>query len=123
MTGRIACQFREIELPLEPLPGRAAIAERTKQRRRRRVLRPDPESNGSTAASRCRTTVPYVVQTWCFGDDMAMVFLAGEVVVDYALRLKWETDAEPTLGRRLQQRRALLHPLAPHPQRGRIRGR
>jgi neutral ceramidase len=23
---------------------------------------------------------------------MAMVFLAGEVVVDYALRLKWEID-------------------------------
>ncbi len=37
--------------------------------------------------------MPYVVQTWSFGDDMAMVFLAGEVVVDYALRLKWETDA------------------------------
>ena len=40
------------------------------------------------------TKVPYCVQTWCFGDDMAMVFLAGEVVVDYALRLKWEIDAE-----------------------------
>jgi hypothetical protein len=33
------------------------------------------------------------VQTWCFGDDLAMVFLGGEVVVDYALRLKWEIDA------------------------------
>ncbi len=41
-----------------------------------------------------RTSVPYVVQTWSFGDDMAMVFLAGEVVVDYALRIKWETDAQ-----------------------------
>ena len=40
------------------------------------------------------TTVPYIVQTWCFGDDMAMVFLAGEVVVDYALRLKWEIDQD-----------------------------
>ena len=38
--------------------------------------------------------MPYVVQTWCFGDEMAMVFLAGEVVVDYALRLKWEIDAD-----------------------------
>ena len=38
------------------------------------------------------TTVLYPVQTWCFGDDMAMVFMAGEVVVDYALRLKWEID-------------------------------
>ena len=25
---------------------------------------------------------------------MAMVFLAGEVVVDYALRIKWEIDAD-----------------------------
>src|SRR5262249_7226973 len=40
------------------------------------------------------STVPYRVQTWCFGDRMALVFLAGEVVVDYALRLKWEIDAD-----------------------------
>ena len=38
--------------------------------------------------------MPYRIQTWCFGDELAIVFLAGEVVVDYALRLKWETDAE-----------------------------
>jgi hypothetical protein len=37
------------------------------------------------------TSVPYSVQTWSFGDSLAMVFLAGEVVVDYALRIKWET--------------------------------
>ncbi len=39
-------------------------------------------------------TLPYVVQSWSFGDQLAMVFLAGEVVVDYALRLKQELDAE-----------------------------
>jgi hypothetical protein len=38
-------------------------------------------------------TVPYPVQTWCFGDALAMVFLGGEVVVDYALRLNRECDA------------------------------
>jgi hypothetical protein len=32
------------------------------------------------------------VQTWSFGNDLAMVFLAGEVVVDYSLRLKREWD-------------------------------
>ncbi len=32
----------------------------------------------------------YPVQTWSFGNDLAMVFLAGEVVVDYSLRLKRE---------------------------------
>jgi hypothetical protein len=34
----------------------------------------------------------YVVQSWNFGDDLAIVFLAGEVVVDYVLRLKAELD-------------------------------
>jgi neutral ceramidase len=38
------------------------------------------------------TTLPYLVQTWTFGDDLAMVFLPGEVVVDYSLRLKTEFD-------------------------------
>src|SRR5262249_43944682 len=32
--------------------------------------------------------IPYPVQVWAFGDQLAMVFLAGEVVVDYSLRLK-----------------------------------
>jgi putative membrane-bound dehydrogenase-like protein len=36
--------------------------------------------------------LPYTVQTWRFGEDLAMVFLAGEVVVDYALRLKHEFE-------------------------------
>jgi putative membrane-bound dehydrogenase-like protein len=39
------------------------------------------------------TTLPYRVSTWNFGDDLAMVFLPGEVVVDYALRLKKDFDA------------------------------
>jgi len=38
------------------------------------------------------SSIPYMVQTWTFGDDLAMVFLPGEVVVDYALRIKTEFD-------------------------------
>jgi neutral ceramidase len=38
------------------------------------------------------TSIPYLVQTWTFGDDLAMVFLPGEVVVDYSIRLKTEFD-------------------------------
>jgi len=40
------------------------------------------------------TEFPYLVQTWTFGGDLAMVMLAGEVVVDYSLRLKREFDSE-----------------------------
>jgi neutral ceramidase len=93
LTGRIACRFRQLELPLEPLPDRTVLLERAKRAgaegflARTLLQRLD---RGETLP----TTVPYCVQTWCFGDEMAMVFLAGEVVVDYAIRLKWEIDAD-----------------------------
>jgi hypothetical protein len=38
------------------------------------------------------STTPYPVQTWSFGRDLAMVFLGGEVVSEYALRLKREMN-------------------------------
>lgn len=40
------------------------------------------------------TELPYTVQVWTFADDLAMVFLNGEVVVDYSLRLKREFDRQ-----------------------------
>jgi len=36
--------------------------------------------------------LPYLIQTWHFGTNLALVFLPGEVVVDYGLRLKREFD-------------------------------
>src|SRR6185295_20070302 len=32
--------------------------------------------------------LPYSVEVWAFGDDLAMIFLPCEVVVDYSLRAK-----------------------------------
>jgi neutral ceramidase len=92
LPGRITGKLRRLDLPLEPAPSRAAIADRTR-------LNGAPGFFARTLLERLDrgepipTSVPYVVQTWSFGDDMAVVFLAGEVVVDYALRLKWEIDA------------------------------
>jgi len=93
LPGRIQSRFRKIELPLEPAPGRAKLEEQTKVRGAAGFLARTLIERLDRGES-LPTTVPYVVQTWCFGDDMAMVFLAGEVVVDYALRLKWEIDQE-----------------------------
>lgn len=39
-----------------------------------------------------QSTLEYPVASWTFGDSLAMVFLPGEVVVDYSLRLKKELD-------------------------------
>jgi len=41
------------------------------------------------------TTYPYLVQVAQFGNDLTMVGLAGEVVVDYSLRLKAELAGAP----------------------------
>ena len=40
------------------------------------------------------SSLTYPVQTWTFGNDLAMLFLGGEVVVDYSLRLKKELGAD-----------------------------
>lgn len=37
---------------------------------------------------------PMPIEGWKFGDQLTMVFLGGEVVVDYALRLKKEIDTD-----------------------------
>ncbi|WP_182868616.1 neutral/alkaline non-lysosomal ceramidase N-terminal domain-containing protein [Rhodopirellula sp. JC639] len=45
---------------------------------------------------RLPATYPVPIQSWKFGDQLTMIFLGGEVVVDYALRLKRTFD-EPDL--------------------------
>lgn len=93
LPGHVAAKFRMIALPLAPRPSREELEKRAKL----------PGSEGFFARTLIErldrgevlpASVPYPVQTWCFGDDLAMVFLGGEVVVDYALRLKWEIDAK-----------------------------
>ncbi len=88
--GRVtAAKFRRLELPLARVVPRAELEERLKAK----------PNIAYAAAQFLRTldagqplpsAVNYPVQAWAFGDDFAMVFLGGEVVADYALRLKRE---------------------------------
>src|SRR5438552_2960142 len=95
VTGKFVARSRCIELPLDHLPTRAQWQERGERKdaigyhARVQLARLD---RGETL----RTKIDYPIQTWTFGDSLAMVFLPGEVVVDYSLRLKRELD-----GRRL----------------------
>ena len=43
---------------------------------------------------RVPASLGYHVTAWAFGGELAMVFLPGEVVIDYTLRLKRELDAD-----------------------------
>ena len=93
IKGRVDVGYKRIDLPLAAVPARedgcdapptrTAGSPFTRKRSLAKLDRGEP----------LRTKVDYPVQTWTFGDDLAMVFLAGEVVVDYSLRLKRELDA------------------------------
>ena len=42
------------------------------------------------------TSYPYPISVWQLGTDLRWIILGGEVVVDYAIRLKTELPAEST---------------------------
>ena len=92
LPGRITAQFQQIDLPMAPRPDRQTLVKQAKltgaEGMFARAL-----IEGLDRGESLPSSIPYPVQTWCFGDDLALVFLGGEVVVDYALRLKWEIDA------------------------------
>jgi hypothetical protein len=91
VTGKLVCRLEQFELPLDTLPTRAeweTLAKPTNAIGKHAQMNLARLDRGETLP----TTVPYIVQTWTFDTNFAMVFLAGEVVVDYSLRLKHEFD-------------------------------
>ncbi len=92
IRGLPECRLKQIRLPLDKLPTRAQWEKQAAGNNR-------PAYYARVVLERLDrgiqppTSFPYAIQTWTFGDDLAMVFLSGEVVVDYSLRLKKELDA------------------------------
>jgi neutral ceramidase len=90
-----AAGWREIGLPLDR---RVTVDELRERRAAARKDSPEAFAVGKflarlEAGSELPAEVPYPVQAWRFGEELAMVFLGGEVVGDYALRLKRELPA------------------------------
>ncbi len=92
VEGKLVCRAKQIQLPLDTLPTRAEWEARARETNylgshaRLNLARLD-------RGEKLPTRVPYLAQTWTFGKELAMIFLPGEVVVDYSLRLKREFDA------------------------------
>jgi len=91
LQGRVTGQLERLKLELAELPPRSFWEERAKNESyighhaRTQLARLD---RGEPLA----TNVDYSVQTWTFGEELAFVFLPGEVVVDYAIRIGKEFD-------------------------------
>ncbi|WP_422927712.1 neutral/alkaline non-lysosomal ceramidase N-terminal domain-containing protein [Singulisphaera sp. PoT] len=82
-------KFRRVKVPFDTLPTRAQLEQMVKGGGHIGY-------NASTQLARLDRGEPlqealdYPVQTLQFGDRLGMIFLAGEVVVDYSLRLRSE---------------------------------
>jgi hypothetical protein len=92
VNGPVKCDAKQIELAFGTLPTReewqALAASKTTDiayHATKNLARLD-------RGEKIPTHLPYLVQTWAFGNEMAMVFLPGEITVDYSLRIKREFD-------------------------------
>ena len=87
LSDRIRCRLVHASLPYDTIPSREAWMAKAEERgaegyhARKWIARMD---NGEAIPE----TLSYPVQGWSFGDELAIVFLAGEVVADYAFRLR-----------------------------------
>lgn len=96
VRGPLVCSARKFPLPLDTLPPRTQWEAQAKNtsiflahQGRDAIARLD-------RGEKLPTTVPFHAQVWSFGTDLMIVNLAGEVVVDYSLRLKKEYDPART---------------------------
>jgi hypothetical protein len=86
-TASVSSAYEEIDLPFGALPSREQVEKDAQSKQfslanRARKLLKTIDANGSLPR-----TYPYPVQAWKLG-DLTWIFLGGEVVVDYSLRLK-----------------------------------
>ncbi len=95
LEPHLETSYREIALPLAELPTEEQIEQ-------------DARSDNRYTSSRAKMllqklesgplqqTYPYPIGTWSLGSEVQFVTLGGEVVVDYAVRLKSEMAGERT---------------------------
>jgi neutral ceramidase len=94
VSGPLSLAIDTAVLQFAPPPDRAGLEERTKSKnaneaRHARRLLDQLDRDG-----RISLEYPYLAQVVRFGDDITLIALSGEVVVDYALRLKRELAGE-----------------------------
>jgi len=92
LPAPLAAATQRIELPFDKLPTRAEWETRAVNQAREIAFHAKKNLARLDRGEALPTALPYLVQVWSFGRDLAMVFLPGEVVVDYCLRLKKELD-------------------------------
>lgn len=89
--GELNGQIQWIDLPFDTLPPREEWTDRVRQGGAigyHAQMHLDRLNRGEAL----QTTLSCPIQIWNFADELAIVFFAGEMVVDYSIRLKSETS-------------------------------
>lgn len=95
VRGELLTDYREIDLPLGELPTKAQLEEDARSANRFVASRAKMLLEKIDAAPLSQT-YPYPISSWKLGNEIQFVFLGGEVVVDYAMRLKTEFNEKKT---------------------------
>ena len=92
MTSRPEIRRTPIEIAFDTPRTRAEWEERTKSSDKAIAYQATLSLAKLDRGETLPASMKYIIQTWFFGEQLAVVFLPGETVVDYSLRLKKEFD-------------------------------
>jgi len=95
VRGPLRTALEAVTLDFAEPPSRATLEQQAKSTNKYERLHAEFLLKQLEHEGKITSTYPYLVQAIQFGDDLTMVALAGEVVVDYSLRLKRELTGTP----------------------------
>lgn len=93
VTGEITATLGHIDLPLNPVPTREEL-EKLVAAGGSAGYNATYQLSKLDRGEELLSAIHYPIQTFRFGDSLTMVFLGGEICVDYSLRLQKELAAE-----------------------------
>ena len=94
--GSLSASYHEIDLPLGTLPTRDDLVRDTQSKDKYIAARATVLLEDVDAGRALQANYPYPISVWKLGTEIQWVFLGGEVVVDYAVRIKSELQGSKT---------------------------
>lgn len=95
VRGPLKSAFERVAIPFSKPPSRGELEARVGRETGMRQRHAQYLLDRIEREGRLPDSYPYPIQVWQFGNDLTLIHLAGEVVVDFSLRLKgahgWDT--------------------------------
>lgn len=96
VPAKYVAKFEQPRIKLEPPPNREQVLLDSQSKNQYIARRAQMFLNRLDAGLKLADSYPYPIQLWNLGDEVDWIFLGGEVVVDYAVRIKSERHDEQT---------------------------